>query len=49
METKIARLFAVADGGGVRQGLVQASASWVLAAWAVAVFLQPESRDGHFD
>ena len=49
METKIARLFAVADGGGVRQGLVQASASWALAAWAVAAFLQRESRDGHFD
>jgi len=49
METKIARLFAVADGAGVRQGLVEAPASWVLAAWAIAVSLKRKSRERHLD
>jgi uncharacterized FAD-dependent dehydrogenase len=49
METKIAKLFAVADGAGVRQRLVQASASWALAAWAMAASLKRESRERHLD
>jgi uncharacterized FAD-dependent dehydrogenase len=36
LETEIAHLFAVGDGAGVSRGLVQASASGVLAARAIA-------------
>jgi len=39
LETEIAGLFAVGDGAGVSRGLVQASASGVLAARAIAACL----------
>jgi hypothetical protein len=43
LETEIAHLFAVGDGAGVSRGLVQASASGVLAARAIAARLLPRS------
>jgi uncharacterized FAD-dependent dehydrogenase len=43
LETEISGLFAVGDGAGVSRGLVQASASGVLAARAIAASLK---RDG---
>jgi len=36
LETKIANLFAVGDGAGITRGLLQASASGILAARAIA-------------
>jgi len=36
LETEITGLFAVGDGAGVSRGLVQASASGMLAAGAIA-------------
>ena len=44
LETEISNLFAVGDGAGVSRGLVQASASGVLAARSVASRLQGEGR-----
>jgi len=40
LETEIAGLFAVGDGAGVSRGLVQASASGMLAARAIAAELK---------
>jgi hypothetical protein len=36
METKIGNLFAAGDGAGITRGLLQSSASGILAARAVA-------------
>jgi len=36
LETKIANLFAIGDGAGITRGLLQASASGILAARAIA-------------
>jgi uncharacterized FAD-dependent dehydrogenase len=36
METGIANLFAIGDGAGITRGLLQASASGMLAAGAIA-------------
>jgi len=44
LETEIAGLFAVGDGAGVSRGLVQASASGMLAARAIAASLKRERR-----
>ena len=44
LETEIAGLFAVGDGAGVSRGLVQASASGMLAARAIADSLRREIR-----
>ncbi len=43
LETEIAHLYAVGDGAGVSRGLVQASASGVLAARGIAARLDPAS------
>ena len=42
LETEVARLFAVGDGAGISRGLVQASASGVLAARSVAAQVKGE-------
>jgi hypothetical protein len=36
LETKIENLFAIGDGAGITRGLLQASASGILAARAIA-------------
>ncbi|MGE5798770.1 MAG: FAD-dependent oxidoreductase [Syntrophaceae bacterium] len=36
LETKITNLFAIGDGAGITRGLLQASASGILAARAIA-------------
>jgi uncharacterized FAD-dependent dehydrogenase len=36
METEIGNLFAIGDGAGITRGLLQASASGILAARAIA-------------
>jgi uncharacterized FAD-dependent dehydrogenase len=41
METRVKNLFAVGDGAGISRGLLQASASGVLAARAIAGLLRP--------
>jgi len=43
LETKIANLFAIGDGAGITRGLLQASASGILAARAIA------ARLGHIE
>jgi hypothetical protein len=40
METKMKNLFAVGDGAGISRGLLQASASGMLAASAIAARLK---------
>ncbi|MGE5850376.1 MAG: NAD(P)/FAD-dependent oxidoreductase, partial [Candidatus Methylomirabilota bacterium] len=42
LETEVANLFAVGDGAGVSRGLVQASASGVLAARSIAARIKGE-------
>jgi uncharacterized FAD-dependent dehydrogenase len=44
LETEISGLFAVGDGAGVSRGLVQASASGIRAARAIAETLKRECR-----
>jgi len=39
LETRVANLFAVGDGAGITRGLLQASASGILAARAIAARL----------
>jgi hypothetical protein len=40
METKVKNLYAVGDGAGISRGLLQASASGMLAARAIAARLK---------
>jgi uncharacterized FAD-dependent dehydrogenase len=42
METEIKNLFTVGDGAGITRGLLQASASGILAARAIAKRLKVE-------
>ena len=42
METRVKNLFAVGDGAGVSRGLLQASASGMLAARAIAARVKRE-------
>lgn len=44
METQVRNLFAIGDGAGITRGLLQASASGVIAARAIARRLQEGSR-----
>jgi len=44
LETEVANLFAVGDGAGVSRGLVQASASGVLAARSIATRLKDQGN-----
>jgi uncharacterized protein len=46
METGIGNLFAIGDGAGITRGLLQASASGVLAAQAIAQRLREQKRSG---
>ncbi len=48
LETEVSNLFAIGDGAGITRGLLQASASGIIAGWAIARRLKKNPEDSPF-